>query len=222
MTPGLEREGGGLAVDVKISVPELSDISSFWIRSFPTHYTFAELYQECINHPAVLQSGRSLERIRASRHFWHGHRMMLRGEPRDLVADGAEGSSGEISLVLRRDYYQVGPSQYIAGGVEYTYVNSEAAIDEVLAHILNPEEKLCCFDLCDSRGKRLDREQSLANYALWPAWEDAPAEEFPDHARLLIRPRTSWLPYAILVVGALIGAILGYWLITVLLTRGVR
>lgn len=207
-------------MDVKITIPELTDVSPFWIRGCPLHCTFAELYQDCVNHEDVRRSRQSLERV--SRHFWFGEKFL----PRDAslasqFPGGADRSQeislSEISLVLRRDLYRVGPPASVAGGIEYTYVDAEDRIDRVVALILNKAERPCCFDLSDWRGRRLAPEKSLASHALWPAWEETKA--FPERATLRLRPRTGWLAYALLAAALGGGLGLGYWLWSILVSR---
>ena len=203
-------------VDIKILVPELSDIGPFWLRGYAAHHTFADLYHECINHPSVLASRLSLSRTRASRHFWLGERLMLRPE---LIAEGLPSSAalGEISLVLRPDYYRVGPPQYTRRGLEYTYLDAEAPTGELTGQILSAEEQDHCFDFLNFQKKRLKRDRSLADYGLWPAWQDAPPDEFPARAALRLVPRGSWQPAALLAVSALFGTGCGYALMHALL-----
>lgn len=202
-------------MDIKITIPELTDIRPFWIRGFPSHSTFAELYQDCINHDDVRRSRQSLDRI--SRHFWFGDRFLPRGV--SLASQFAAGADThpEISLVLRRDLYRVGPPEAVNGHIEYTYVDAEDRIDKVIALILNKAERPCCFDLSDWRGRRLASEKSLAFHEIWPAWEDA--KTFPDRARLRLRPRAGWLAYALLAAALLGGLGLGYWLGNLILSR---
>ncbi len=202
-------------MDFKITIPELTDVRTFWIRGFLVHSTFAELYQECVNHEDVRRSRQSLDRI--SRHFWFGDRFMPRGVSlaSQLAADS--DTHPEISLVLRRDLYRIGPREAVNGHVEYTYVDAEDRIDKVIALILNKAERPCCFDLSDWRGRRLASEKSLAFHEIWPAWEDA--KTFSERASLRLRPRTGWLAYALLTLALLGGLGLGYWLWTVLLSH---
>lgn len=86
-------------VDVKVTIPEMADIRPFWLRDYPLHATFAELYQDCINHEDVRRSRQSLERI--SHHFWFGERFLPRSVSlaSQLTSEGQ--SYGELSLVLR-------------------------------------------------------------------------------------------------------------------------
>ncbi len=204
-----------LRVDVKVTIPELADIGPFWLRGCPAHATFAELYQDCVNHDEVRRSRQALTRV--SRHFWYGERFLKRTET--LAALNAQA---EISLVLRRDLYRVGPKEAVDGQIEYTYVDAEDRIDKVIPRILNKAERSCCFDLCDWRGRRLASGESLAFHSLWPAWEEANWEEaksFPERAQLRLRPRIGWLAYALLAAGALAGLGLGYWLWVMLAGR---
>lgn len=210
-----ERAGQTAAsrrVDVKVTVLELSDIGPFWLRGCSDVATFAELYQDCVNHDEVRRSRQPLDRV--SRHFWTGERFLKRDETLSAL-----NTSIEISLVLRRDLYQIGPKEAVDGQIEYTYVDAEDRIEKVIPRVLNKAERSCCFDLCDSRGKRLAADESLAFYSLWPAWEDA--KQFPVRAQLRLRPRTGWLAYVLLAAGALAGLGLGYWLWIVLASRSV-
>lgn len=206
-------------MDVKITIPELTDVPAFWIRGYPPHGTFAELYQDCVNHEAVRRSRQSLDRV--SRHFWFGEKFLPREQSlaSQLSADAerAQEVTQEISLVLRRDLYRVGPPASLAGNIEYTYVDAEDRIDRVVALILSKTERPCCFNLHDWRGRRLAPEKSLAAHALWPAWEDA--KNFPERAVLRLRPRTGWLAYFLLAVALGGGLGLGYWLWGVLVSR---
>ena len=197
-------------VDVKVTIPELSDIGPFWLRGCPAHATFAELYQDCVNHDEVRRSRQSLTRV--SRHFWHSERFLKRTETLAVL-----NSQAEISLVLRRDLYRVGPKEAVDGQIEYTYMDAEDRIEKVIPRILNKAERSCCFDLCDWRGRRLAATESLASYSLWPAWEDA--KLFPERAQLRLRSRTGWLAYVLLAVAALLGLGLGYWLWILLASR---
>ncbi|MGI4787510.1 MAG: hypothetical protein ACRYFS_01525 [Janthinobacterium lividum] len=194
-------------IDVKVTIPELTDIGPFWLRDCPNHLTFSELYQDCVNHDEVRRSQQSLARV--SRHFWNGERFLKRGETLNALNPQAE-----ISLVLRRDLYRVGPKEAVDGQIEYTYMDAEDRIEKVIPRILNKSERSCCFDLCDWRGRRLTADESLAFHSLWPAWEEA--KNFPERAYLHLRPRIGWLAYALLVVAALAGLGLGYWLWIVL------
>ncbi len=216
----MDRQAGGVqTVDVKISIPEEPRIGSFWIRNHGTHHTFEELYQECVNHPAVVQAGSILANLPASRHFWCEERMMRRTQPiADALSRASSGATGnpEISLVLRRDWYRIGPAALVQGGIEYTYLNAEAKIDLVIQKIASREERPCCLDMCDNGGRRLQRTRSLADYGLWPAWEDRP-DQFPPHANLSLRPRTSWLPRILYVVGAVAGLLIGFILLRFIL-----
>ena len=202
-------------VDVKVTIPELADIRPFWLRDYPLHATFAELYQDCINHEDVRRSRQSLERI--SRHFWFGERFLPRSVSLASQLTSESQSYGELSLVLRRDLYRVGPPTLVAGNIEYTYADAEDRIDRVVTLVLDKAERPCCFDLCDWRGRRLTPDKSLASHSLWPAWEEAKA--FPERATLRLRPRTGWLAYVLLAVALLGGTGLGYWLWTVLVSR---
>jgi len=197
-------------VDVKVTIPELSDIGPFWLRGCPDHATFSELYQDCVNHDEVRRSRQPLTRV--SRHFWYGERFLKRAETLSALSAPAE-----ISLVLRRDLYRVGPKEAVDGQIEYTYVDAEDRIEKVIPRILNKAERSCCFDLCDWRGRRLAAAESLAFHSLWPAWEDV--KSFPERAQLRLRPRTGWLAYALLAAAALSGLGLGYWLWIVLAGR---
>lgn len=201
-------------MDVKITIPELTDVPPFWIRGYPLHGTFAELYQDCVNDETVRRSRQTLDRV--SRHFWFGEKFL----PRELSLASqfpAEADrSQEISLVLRRDLYRVGPPASVAGNIEYTYVDAEDRIDRVIALILSKAERPGCFDLRDWRGRRLAPEKSLAAHALWPAWEDA---KFPERAVLRLRPRTGWLAYVLLALALGGGLGLGYWLWGILVSR---
>ncbi len=190
-------------VDVKVTILELTDIGPFWLRGCPDHATFSELYQDCVNHDEVRRSRQTLDRV--SRHFWAGERFLKRDETLSVLS-----ASAEISLVLRRDWYRVGPKETVDGQIEYTYVDAEDRIEKVIPRVLNKAERSCCFDLCDWRGRRLAGEQSLAFHSLWPAWEDK--EPFPERAQLRLRPRTGWLAYVLLALAALVGLGLGYWL----------
>jgi len=203
------------AVDVKVTIPELTDVRPFWLRSCPLHGTFAELYQDCINHDDVRRSRQSLDRI--SRHFWFGEKFLPRSASlaSQLTSDGQ--AYPEISLVLRRDLYRVGPPEAVQGSIEYTYVDAEDRIDRVIALVLSKAERPCCFDLRDWRGRRLAPDKSLASHALWPAWEEA--KTFPERAILRLRPRTGWLAYVLLAVALLGGVGLGYWLWAFLVSR---
>ena len=197
-------------MDVKVTILELADIGPFWLRDCPAHATFAELYQDCVNHEDVRRSRQPLTRV--SRHFWYGERFLSRTET--LAALNAQA---EVSLVLRRDLYRVGPKEAVDGQIEYTYVDTEDRIEKVIPRILNKAERSCCFDLCDWRGRRLASGESLAFHSLWPAWEDA--KSFPERAQLRLRPRIGWLAYVLLAAGALAGLGLGYWLWIVLAGR---
>lgn len=190
-------------VDVKVTILELADIGPFWLRGCPDHATFSELYQDCVNHDEVRRSRQTLDRV--SRHFWAGERFLKRDETLSVLS-----ASAEISLMLRRDLYQIGPKETVDGQSEYTYVDAEDRIEKVIPRILNKAERSCCFDLCDWRGRRLTAGQSLAFHSLWPAWEDK--EPFPERAQLRLRPRTGWLAYLLLALAALAGLGLGYWL----------
>ena len=198
-------------IDVKITIPEMAAVGPFWIRGYPTHRSFADLYQECVNHQAVLASPFPLEPVRASRHFWIGDQMMRRGDSLNTVASRpAKSAAGptELSLFLRRDYYRIGPVNLIAGGIEYTYIDAEDRVDNVLPSILDKDQRTCCFDLCDWHHRRLAPDKSLADYALWPAWQDA--SEFPGRANLSLRPRAGRLAYLLLACAALGGFLTGY------------
>ena len=164
-------------VDVKVTIPEMADVRPFWLRDYPLNGTFAELYQDCINHEDVRRSRQALERI--SRHFWFGEKFLPRSASlaSQLTREGQ--AYGELSLVLRRDLYRVGPPTLVSGNIEYTYADAEDRIDRVVSLILNKAERPCCFDLCDWRGRRLTADKSLASHSLWPAWEEATVS-FPD------------------------------------------
>lgn len=202
-------------MDIKITIPELTDLRPFWIRGCPLHITFAELYQDCVNHEDVRRSRQSLDRI--SRHFWFGETFLPRGASlaSHLAADA--DASQEVSLVLRRDLYRIGPSEAVHTSGEYTYVDAEDRIDRVIALVLSKAERSCCFDLSDWRGRRLASDKSLAAHALWPAWEET--KTFPDRATLRLRPRTGWLAYFLMAIALLSGLGVGYWLWIVLGAR---
>ena len=210
MVSGTGHKEANRQVDVKVTIPELTDIGPFWLRGCAEHTTFAELYQDCVNHDDVRRSRLSLARV--SRHFWAGERFLKRAETL-----GALSAQAEISLILRRDLYRVGPKEAVDGQIEYTYVDAEDRIERVIPRILNKAERSCCFDLCDWRGRRLAVDQSLAFHALWPAWEET--KDFPERAQLRLRPRIGWLAYALLAVAAFAGLGLGYWLWLVLAAR---
>ncbi len=190
-------------MDVKVTIPELADIGPFWLRGCPAHATFAEIYQDCVNHEEVRRSRQPLTRV--SRHFWYGERFLKRTETLAVL-----NAQAEVSLVLRRDLYRVGPKEAVDGQIEYTYVDAEDRIEKVIPRILNKAERSGCFDLCDWRGRRLAAGESLAFHSLWPAWEDA--KSFPERAQLRLRPRTGWLAYVLLAAAVLSGLGLGYWL----------
>src|SRR5258708_6826947 len=119
------RADGMPLIDIKISIPELKDVGSFWIRGYPTHHTFEQLEMDCVNYPVVAPFRAPLERVRASRHFWFGEQMMLRKQaPSDLTARIT--GNNEVSLTLRRDYYKIGPPAYVRGGAEFLYLDAEA------------------------------------------------------------------------------------------------
>lgn len=205
-----ERAKGETTVDVKVRIPELEDIGAFWVRQYPLHRTFRDLHELCLNHPEVQTSKKSLAHSRASRHFWCGERLMRRKEP----ISAALSRGGEISLVLRPDLYHVGPPSLLRPDIEYTYLDAEAPLGEIIVQILSRDERSRCFDLCRGTDRRrLAREKSLADHGLWPAWQDAPVSEFPVRARLLLRARSSWLAQALLVVAALLGTAIGYFLL---------
>lgn len=204
------------AIDVKVTVPELDGVPTFWMRAVPTHLTLGEFYQECVNHSELRRAGTALERVRASRHFWLGDRFLRRTDTLDALTEGR--NDREIALTLRRDFYFIGPKQSLAGSNEYTYVDTEDRVDRVVPRILSKQEQPRCFDLCDRRGRRLDPSKSLADYELWPAWEDR-GSAFPDRAVLRLRPRTGWLAYALLAVAAFSGLAFGDWLWIVKLAR---
>ena len=202
-------------MDVKITIPEMTDVRPFWIRGCPPHCTFADLYQDCVNHDDVRRSRQPLGRI--SRHFWLGEKFLPRDASLASLFPGEADASQEVSLVLRRDLYRVGPPASVAGNTEYTYVDAEDRIDRVIALILDKAERPCCFDLSDWRGRRLAPDKSLASHALWPAWEGA--EAFPERATLRLRPRTGWLAYGLLAVALVGGLGLGYWSCIILVSR---
>lgn len=202
-------------VDVKVTIPELTDVRPFWIRGCPLHGTFAELYQDCINHDDVRRSRQSLERI--SRHFWFGEKFLPRSASLASQLTGDGQAYPDISLVLRRDLYRVGPPAMVAGNIEYTYADAEDRIDRVVTLILDKAERPCCFDLCDWRGRRLTSDKSLASHSLWPAWEETKA--FPERATLRLRPRTGWLAYVLLAIALVGGLGMGYWLWIILVSR---
>ncbi|MBC8103160.1 MAG: hypothetical protein H7Z41_11290, partial [Cytophagales bacterium] len=226
------------ALDVAISLPELTDVGTFWLRRQSAQVTFAALYQECLAHPEVLRS-RDLSRfhqVRASRHFWCGERMLLR---RDLLSSAigsaggsgaspvlnAAGSATEIALILRPDYYQVGPPQFLHPGVEYTYLDAEVPIGEFLPQILGPDESSRCFEIyfgataARAKGQRLDPSRSLAAQGAFPAWQESSAP-FPTRARLRVQARRSALIGAFYLLGALAGGVGGFFLVQRLVGSG--
>lgn len=209
-------------IDIRVSIPEATEVGSFWIREYPTHHNFGELYQECVNHAGVLPARKALEQVRASRHFWLGETMLLREQTlatllQSTVTQGV--GNREISLVLRRDFYRVQPARLLKTGAEGIYINAEAPTKEVVAQILTGEECAACFDLCRAGGRRMAQGQSLADEKLWPAWEDNPCEPFPAHARLLLRPRVSWLPYMLYALALVGGAAVGFYIIAAMLVH---
>lgn len=213
---------GQQTIDIRVSIPEVTDVGSFWIRGYSTRHTFGELYQECVNHAGALPARKALESVRASRHFWLGETMLLREQPLTTLQAGEAktgGGSHEISLVLRRDFYRIQPARLLKTGTDSIYINSEAPAKEVVAQILTGEECADCFDLCSHRGRRMPQGRSLADEKIWPAWEDAPAAEFPSHARLQLRPRVSWLPYLLYAFALALGAIIGFYLLAALLVH---
>jgi hypothetical protein len=220
MTTTLGTPERGRTIDVKVTVAELPAASAFWMRAYPVHHTFAELYQDCMNYAPMERLRASLQPALASRHFWTGTRFMRRADPlAALLSQAATSADGspELSLVLRRDYYRIGPRPLVSGGAEHVYIDAEDAVENVIETILSQEQKSCCFDLCDWRGHRLSLEKSLADYELWPAWQDS--EEFPDRADLRLRARTGWVAYALLAAACLAGLSLGYWVWTAITAR---
>ena len=200
-------------IDLRISIPELPNIDTFWIRDYPTHQNFAELYQHCVNRTVLASERKTLEKVRASRHFWFNDVMLRRDVlVNTLLASDAPqaGTRQEITLVLRRDYYQVHPANLLKTKSEHIYIDAEKPINEIVKDILISDECPSCFDLCTRRKKRISHNHSLAEEKLWPAWEDAPANEFPMRAYLLLRPRVSWLPYALYAAALTIGLLIGY------------
>ena len=127
-------------------------------------------------------------------------------------------AQGEISLVLRRDLYRVGPKEAVDGQIEYTYVDAEDRIEKVIPRILNKAERSGCFDLCDWRGRRL-----AAGRGRWCSIRcgrpGKTQKRFLNARQLRLRPRTGWLAYVLLAAAALIGLGLGYWLWIVLAGR---
>ena len=214
MTPNNRLEGLQ-TLDVRISIPELNDVNSFWIRGYPTQRTFEELLQECVNYPDVRRSQKALEKVPASRHFWFGEQMLLREQPVSILAPKLAGNP-EASLILRRDYYRIGPPQLVAGGKEYVWLDAERPVEELVALILSKEEQPCCFDLADTRKRRLLPDKTLASYELLPAWEDS-QEAFPDRAVLRLQPRAAWLPLVLLIVAVILGVALGYFVLSAVL-----
>ena len=216
MTLDRAQNGSAQTIDVKVSIPELTDIPSFFLRGYATHHTFEELYQECVNHSSVMRTGKALERVPASRHFWHGERMMFRNRSLDAVLrEGKEMGNAEISLVLRRDLYCIGPPVLVSGGAAYVYMDAEAPIEEVIARVLTREERPCCVDLCNHHKHRLERSKSLADYELFPALEGS-NETFPDRATLFLKPRVSALSYVLLFLSVTLGLLIGYGLLSLL------
>jgi len=212
MTSADGQPNSAAKIHIKITIPEMDSIGSFWIRDYPIHRSFAELYQECVNHDTVLAAPHALEPVKASRHFWLGERMMRRGDSLQAAVERSAKSAlgpAELSLVLRRDYYRIGPPNLVSGGIEYTYIDAEDRVDNVLPSILDKDQKICCFDLCDWRRRRLALDKSLADYELWPAWQDS--GEFPSRAALKLRPQAGGLAYALLAVAALAGSLSGYF-----------
>ena len=216
MTPNSRMEVSS-TLDIRISIPELSDVGSFWLRGNPMRRTFEELLQECVNYPDVRRSPNALERVPASRHFWFGDQMLLQGQTVAVLAEKAAGNS-EVSLILRRDYYRIVPPQFVAGGSEYVYLDAEAPTEQLVARILSREEKPCCFDLADTRKRRLKPENTLASYELFPAWQDS-KDAFPNRAVLRLQPRASWQPTILLVVAALLGIGIGYLVVSAFLGK---
>ena len=209
MSISATQPGRTETVDVKVTIPEMTDVRPFWLRDYPLNGTFAELYQDCINHEDVRRSRQPLARI--SRHFWFGEKFLPRSASlaSQLTREGQ--AYGELSLVLRRDLYRVGPPTLVSGNTEFAYADAEDRIDRVVALILDKAEKPCCFDLCDWRGRRLSSDKSLASNSLWPAWEEA--KDFPERASLRLRARTGWLAYVLLAVALLGGLGAGYLLL---------
>lgn len=111
------------ACDIILLDQELSDIGPFWLRGYSDHTTFFELYQDCVNHEEVRRSRQSLTRV--SRHFWYGDRFLKRAETLSAL-----NAQAEISLVLRRDLYRVGPKEAGNGQLEYTYLDAEDRIEK--------------------------------------------------------------------------------------------
>ena len=213
---------GQQIIDIRVSIPEVADVGSFWIRGYSTHHTFGELYQECVNHAGALPARKALEGVRASRHFWMGDTMLLREQTLVALEAGSAktgGVSREISLVLRRDFYRIQPARLLKTGTDSIYINSEAPAKEIVAQILTSEECADCFHLCSHKGRRVPHGRSLADEKIWPAWEDAPLAEFPSHARLQLRPRVSWLPYLVYVFALAAGAAVGFYLLAALLVH---
>ncbi len=125
-------------VDIRISIPELPKAGTFWMRNYPTHRNFAELYQDCVNHNEVVRERKTLEKVRASRHFWFNDVMLRRDALLTTLQTQAAdlgGASQEITLVLRRDYYQVHPANLLKTKSERIYINAEAPVREIIAEI---------------------------------------------------------------------------------------
>lgn len=215
-------QAGKQTIDIRVSIPEVEGVSSFWIREYPTRHTFSDLYQECINHTGAGAARKVLEEVRASRHFWLGEQMLLREQLLSaLPTTGTPGPMGrqEISLALRRDFYHVEPVRLLKTGAAGIYINAEAPTKEVVEQILTGEECAACFNLTTGRGRRVPHHRSLAEENLWPAWEDAPPAEFPARARLLLRPRVSKFPYVLYVFALAVGGLVGFYLLSALLVH---
>ena len=207
------------SVDIMVRIPELDKTNPVWLRGYGLQATAADLYHACVNLPELRAYHAMLDRHQASRHFWLGDKMLRRDAVLSQVLEGAGGLGGnrEITLILRRDQYRLSPPQLVSGGASALYLDAEAPIEHVVAGILTQDECPDCFDLCDAQGKHLARERSLADYALWPGWPDAPADAFPVHAQLQLRPRPAWLPRILYALALILGILAGYALLAALL-----
>lgn len=84
-------------VDVKVTIPEMADVRPFRLRDYPLSGTFAELYQDCINHEDIRRSRQVLNH---SYRFPPGRYLTLRRSGKspagwDVRGPGARLADGE-------------------------------------------------------------------------------------------------------------------------------
>ena len=238
-----------MKVDIKLSIPDLTVVPPFWMRDCSDTMTFQDLYQHCLNNTNIPQNPNPLVAEKIPRHFWLNRRLFQREETlHALLTDSqqnqaAQGPNPEFSLVLRRDYYGIGPGRFVresapeqSRDLVYLYINAEEEVENIIRKVANVEN-ICCIELYDHAGRHIprtsrlisrsisaaDRERGALSHAgrplpgfILPAWEYEMDSEFTAGAALTLRLRVSWQPRVLYFLAAASGGAAGWFLYALL------